>query len=1391
MNRRTSFCRPGGPVVNSPGRQAGKSVYHTRANVRRTGTGRSECRSSGPLHGCTLGVNPRPDGRGYFLSALRAYSFAAGLLLLLSFDDLQAQPRGRPAPAAAAPPATTRPADVEEDAAKDPSENLFPGGAALKTDPEQQRLLKRAEQCVEDGRLDLAAVLWQKVLDEAGDTLMLQYSKGPPESPVPVAIYTSLAEQVERTLAKLPPLALATYRTSADGEAQALLSAAGETGEEEALAAVVRRFFLSSHGDDAAFKLACLALDRHDFVGASRLLNKILERYPDPSIPRSEILLRLAVASARMGDKQTAQQSLDKLPSVTGPRPPSDVVDLIAADVRSSAQATASVAAAARDWHLAHGNPSRTGFMVGLPPAATSRTLSELWVREDPLAMSAPPGHPRNGVVVFMGGVDVMGGRVLGGRGMDPNQNQTPVSREELITNWRSGGWTPTGRLLFSGGRVYLKTPDRLVCYQTSAHNQDPVWQSAWENRYELDTKSLMQAQLAMAYGLQQQQSNRPKTPAEVLLFGDRVHQSFTIDGGAIYSIEGKRAGAETVRPNPAMMRGFQHGVVARRTRGNWLSAYQTSGGKALWTRPASDEDKEGSTDVGFLSAPVPCGTILLAPITDGGTIWLLGLERATGKTLWRSYLCDEPQGGASPWAEVVMAVDGREAYLTCGCGVVFAVDAVGGTVRWAVRYQRDGKPNQMMRNYGIQQTQLDLSGWDDDLVIPHGKDLIVMSSDSDQILGLDRRTGEFVWNSPRVSSFGSVASYCLGVQGRYLFAAGKNVVRCYDLVAQGKVHWEREIKDDSFGRGCITEDALYVPVKDSILKLDPHTGRELGQVGVALTSDEPVGNLFSDGDKLWAVGAGRVYAMTTLEHRMQILADQIAAGDGEAQLNRMRLYFKQNRPELALADLRAAYVLFQSRQSPDEAAQRLFAAMNELKMPQREPLVALQLLTDLFVSAPSVPQLTKEGLGRRADIVASTVSVLRQQKPAGALAMLLEAAPLFTEDYLLSAATFAVDATASKDDVAALIGAIESGAPEAKLLTIRAASRLAPDDAKAPLAKLLPEGDDRVRLAAARALANLGEREDVLETFVALLESPELRIRSRSQQGLKGLTGQSINFPPDGKPEDRATAVAQWKQWLAASGATAKLTLPLLDQAVPLGRTLLVSQGQSLVVELDADNKVRWRQTLPGPAWGCQGLSNGHRLIAIYSHSMVIEYDDNGKEVWRKDRLPGAPYTVQRLENGNTLVACADANQLVEIASDGTTKAINIAGRPISAQRLDNGNTLVALQQGNRVVEVDSAGKITWEARTTGPPSHAVRLDNGNTLVTVMSPRQVVEFDPTGKTIAWKSAVALTNPYVAQRLPSGNTLVADHRGVHELDASGQRIIRSHTQPQVTGLSSY
>jgi outer membrane protein assembly factor BamB len=1260
----------------------------------------------------------------------------------------------------------------------DLSDKDYPGGAALKTDPEQQRLLKRAEQCVGDGRLDLAAVLWQRVLNEAGDTLMTRDGR----------TYTSLSDEVERTLAASDPRALATYRITADGEAQALLAQAEPDKEEEALAKVVHKYFLSSIGDEAAYKLACYALDRHDFVGASRLLTRILERHPDPSMPKSEILLRLAVASAHVGDSATATAAMQAIGQIPGPRPERQVLEQVEQYLTLASQSSTLASASSQNWLMTLGNAARSGRMPSLPAEATSRTLSELWVQEQQMQVAqsnTPNQYGMPGGVMF-----VRSGRV---QRQQQNRGQA-VSHDELVEQWREHKWMPTPMLLFDGGWVYVKSHEDLRCYSTGVANERPIWWSLWVNRYTLDGMS-SQVEMMMRNGGWQFQlnNNRPRGLAEVHLFGDRVHQQMSIANGLIYTIEGERMVRDpsSTQARPEAVRPFQWGVQPRRTRSNFLAAYETRSGKVRWHRAASDEDKEGSQDVGFLCAPVPLGNLLLTAVTDGGTIWLYGLNSADGVTVWKSYLCDEPANGCKPWSTVGIAVDGREAYVACGAGVVFAVDAVSGTIRWAVRYERaeKGTSPQMQMWYGQQQRK-DVSGWDDDVVIPVGRALAVMASDSDEIFALDRRSGSILWRSPRTPNGMQEASYCLGMSGRGLVVAGRNAVRRYD-VPSGKLVWDREI-GDSFGRGCLTDDAAYVPVKDSIVKLDLEKGRELVQVGVALTTSDPVGNLYSDGEKLWVTGAGRVYAMTNLEHRLAMLSEQIAAGDGEAQLNRMRLYAKAGEQELMLADLKEAYGHFRLKLTPDEAAEKFLAAINELKLPQQHPELVLDLLAEQFVAAEAPPELTSAA-ARRADILASALGVIRQKKTKGLAGKILALAPLYDKEYLSSVAAQTVLASAKvPDDIATLKEAVEGESPIAQFVAAGPLARLAPSDAKEPLTKLLASPDDRVKLAAARGLSDLGERT-TLPVLVALLESENPRIRQYSHETLRALSAQQIAFASEAPQAERAKTVTQWKEWLAKDGEKATLKTPLPDLVLRLGRTLIASQAQSTVVELDANFKVRSTIRVPNP-WGVWGLPNGNRLVSIYVQNKVVEYNDAGKEVWSKDGLPGPPYSVQRLENGNTLVACADVNQLVEVSPDGTTKTItgpwNRNARPVCARRLDSGNTLVALQNEQRVVEIDKSGGVVFDVRDMNGPSSCTRLENGNTLIVQMFNNQVIEVDAKGKKTSWSPKISLQNPTDAQRLPSGNTLIADIMGLHEVDPAGNSV-REYRLTNLSGISSY
>jgi hypothetical protein len=1232
-------------------------------------------------------------------------------------------------------------------------ERLFPGAANLQADAEQDRLLVRAREAAAEGKIDLAVAMWQKLLNDEGRNLIADevlQPVGPTSGPL--MIYRSVRERAEAEIVR-SAAGLAAYQAAVGADASALLATAVMGKEEATWAEVARRYFLSDVGDDATYKIACLALDRHDFAAAERMLTR-LTLHPRLSVAKGEIAARLAVAAAHLGDEVAAQEAMRLLKADRSVE--KERVALIEQEVFRAAAVGAAGKEQADGWPMPFGVPSRTANMKRVPAAELQGPLCEMWVRDLPL--------PR----------------------METSQSSaTPaLAREEMVRRWRGGGWRPTGGLLFEADRVYLKSAVGLECFSASANSEQPIWRSAWENQYELDGMSRQMLMTTSAVPALASSVSQPNSLAEIWMFGDRVHASMAIDGGMVYSIEGERMGANV--PLQADRR-LPWGATPRRSRRNWLAAYQAKGGKAIWTRSAAEGNKAGGAEIGYLAAPTPCGELLLAPVTDGGTIWLQGLERATGKMVWTTFLCDEPRGGASPWAEVVLAAEGGEAYLSCGCGVAFAIDTRSGEVRWAARYSRGDENTRMQargRDSELPRVQVP-SGWDDDVTIVAGRLVVVMASDGEQVLALDRRTGRRVWESPRTLQ-GSAANYCLGVRGGGLFVAGKNVVRKYEL-ASGRLVAQRDLAD-SLGRGCVTKDEVLLPVQDGIVRLDLNLQEER-QTEVVLSRKEPVGNLFSDGQRLWMVSGGRVAALTPVEERLKQLAQQIARGDGNAQLNRMRLYLHLNRGEVALEDARGARQLLAAETTPKEATAKVLEAIWEERLAVEQPVATLKLLTELHDAASDPSVAGADAVERVRDLVASAVSSIRQRRPADAIGGVLAAGNIIDEHHLTTAAGMAIDAVAASGDGPALVAAVESGSAAARLMSMRTAARLAPSAVKMGLKNCLQHRDERVQAAAARTLVRLNEQRNVLETLVALLESPELELRSHTHQTLQALTGQTISFNAEGTVGERGIGIRAWRQWVETQGTTATLAVAMQEQAKPLGRILVAMPN--LLIELDFNRQERAKIPLPGGSWGCQGLPNGHRLVAIHAHSMVIEFDDAGREVWRKDRLPGPPTSVERLDNGSTLVACGSANQVVEIAPDGSMTTIEVLGQPICAQRLENGNTLVTLSEAKRVVEVNSRGKVLAEIRLSSSPTHAVRLDSGNTLITLTQARKVVEYDATGKSIVWMTALPLVNAQAAARLPNGNTLVADHSGVQEFDAAGKQIVWRLRQMQAVGLSSF
>lgn len=1239
----------------------------------------------------------------------------------------------------------------------------FAGGASLKTDPDLDQLLRKADEFASDGRHDLACVLWQRVLDESAGTVMTREDWTTKTFKRMYRRYRSVAGEIEQTIAKLPDEGLRVYRLSADGEAKAVLATGEGDQLEEALSQVTRRYFLSSQGDDAAYQLACLRMDRYDFVGASRLLVKVIEEYPDPSVPQDELLLRLAVASSRVGDQQLASKTLDKLKASR--RFVSErLVSLVADDMKREGITAVQTASATDDWPIDYGNSARTGHMKSLPKAITGKTLSELWTGEFETAVQVAGGRQQPQVYEEFDRLKRLRRPYQG----TPQQQQVDQSRADLVARWTQTGWQPAGHVLIHQGQVYYKSSDRVVA--SNLQTGELVWMGR-RNRFQMDQLSLIYAQQGGANG-------RPASPPEVLLFGDRVHQGMVISDGLLFNIEGELFDdfGQVSTPQGGREVQYGYGGSVQRSRRNWLAAYEAQNGKLKWHRSAGGEEN-GKFEVGFLAAPVPFARFLLAPISDNGALWLIGMDKLTGNTVWKTFLCDDPTSGASPWSPVAVAVDGGDAYVSTGAGVIFALDALSGMTRWAVRYQRSGVSGNVNQNqvYGVQMLA-QLNGWKQDMVIPHGKNLVVMASDSDELFAVDRRTGEFLWDSPR-TPYSEVppGEYCIGVMGEALYVGGKNIVRRYD-VPSGRLMWEAKL-ENSLGRAALTEDAVFVPENDTIVRLDLEGGKRVAQVGVFTTEKEPVGNLFTDGKRLLVLGLGKIYALTDLSYRLELLAERIKAGDVTAQLERMRLRHLDGDQNAALDDLRAAYATLIARRQTEQAITTLCTGINDLSLASRDPRAVMDLIAAMptkIETESSPPQPLPESLTlQRGEMLKHALQNIIDSNTKGAASQILAVVPLCSEEHLIRAARSAMAATATKTDSDLLKKSLASQIDGERTVAMAGLSAALGDEAGNVLVGLLADSSDKVKSEAAWALGNAGDRR-ALAAFGQLLNSDDIKVRVSSVQALRALTGKRIKFSAYDDAETRATGVKQWNDWIAGEGQTAKLEFPIREGAFMLGRTLICYYSKNQVIELDSAGEEVWKQDVQY-AWGCQGLPDGHRLIASYSGRFVAEYDEDGKEVWKKTGLPGAPFSVQRLDDGNTLVTCSDSQKVIEIAPDKSLVwEVSLEGRPMDARRLDSGNTLVALQTVGKVVEVDRSGKVVWEATDQGGALSASRLDNGNTLICRSGNNMVVEINRDGE-IVWAQR-DLRNPYDAQRLPSGNTLIADFTGVREVNPKGEVV---------------
>lgn len=753
--------------------------------------------------------------------------------------------------------------------------------AILKTDPDLESILEKAARFAKDKNWSVATKLWQAVLDRSGDAM---YSNDG-------IIYYSLAEQVERTLAKLPPEALKAYRVRADADAKAILAAAGDGQQAQALGRVVGNYFVSSVGDDAAFQLGCLNLDRYDFVGAVRLFQKLIERYPDSDIPPDQIYLRIALCHAFLGDADASRAAIaaaDEIlagRSTTGSVSPAQLKDSLP---KLTIESVSAMTDKAIRMQLA--GSRRHGVMPALPDAYMNRDLAAIWQFYV---------EPKKNRYVWA----TASGRTLVGRRSHGDAAGTLTDEEkDMIDSWRSKNWRPSGHVLFADERIYFKTAADIAAWDRrpiseisfgATEKSNPLdwvsWRSVWRNAFEMDSATKALQLMRRQYGNYRRnrrsttpESPDPLLPQEIQFFGDQVFQQMSICDGILYTIEGEPFDVSMPVTRQDRNVRFQYDMAIRRVRKNRLTAYSANTGQLRWSLPrelSDDEKKNESGDEpqdsawldsgGFMAAPIGYEGLILVPASEGGAVVVYALDpNDGGRTVWKSFLCDEPETGAVPWSPIQLSLDGSDLFVNTGLGAVFVLDASTGKIRFARRYPRKGTMDPSIRVYNSRQARMDFDGWSSDVVIPWQNQLVCFGSDTDTIFALDRTSGRKIWSCP-MNPIGQRVDYLLGVRDGMLYAAGPNTIIAYDLNGEGRMVWGAEELFDgktSRGRGMLTEDAIYIPVDNGIYKFSLRgkkgKAQVVSKVGVNLGTDAPVGNLFSDGQRIWVHGGNRLYAL-------------------------------------------------------------------------------------------------------------------------------------------------------------------------------------------------------------------------------------------------------------------------------------------------------------------------------------------------------------------------------------------------------------------------------------------------------------------------------------------------------------------------------------------------
>lgn len=722
--------------------------------------------------------------------------------------------------------------------------------ALFPTSREYSKSLQDAKQLLSEQKYPVAVPELQSILDAPEDYLKSDSTAG----------FESLKEAAHQLIATLPDAGRRYYSLQYGPTAEQMLQQAEELDDNNLLREIVRRYFFTKAGAEAAYALGGYYFERGDFLAATEIWEMLSTQHELALSKEPHLTFKLAVAWYHLGNMGKCRQALMQFSRLMDKPvyefPNGTRVPLFTADEnpvewlsRLTGRLDLQVAREQANWTMYRGSPARTASAEFVVPSA--KPLWEFSTIQDPFLQLLKDPPPVEDMLQKLGEH-----RRKNLAGVLPAASPV-VIRDQVIFR--------THRNLKS---VSLKTGQ--LNWETTV--SDALYQELLKDPQNADEEFL----------------GTPQTPLEKYLT-QRAWQDYTAgqlstDGKLVYCVE-----------NVGFIAGFYHFSRLDREHVlvpnsyNRLMAFEADTGKFVWELGGPRlQNPINFSGHYFLGAPLPLDGKLYCLAEEGREFRLLVLDSATGQTIWTQslYRSDNPiardyttdrrtldhirrRMGLSPSA--------AHGVLVCptGSGCTIGIDLIQQKLLWR-HVDTGGKEISMFAAFARDSNE-NLEGWAEFTPVIVGDRVLIESRKSQTLQCLDLFDGRLIWSRPRDNNL-----FIAAVHEGNILLVGNDQIEALKL-SDGSLAWPKPQRIGApSGRGIVVKNTYYQPVETGeILSIRLDDGLVLARTRVE--TEALIGNLAAAGGILVSQNESEVVgfpSVTAIEEQIRLASQSTRPED-------------------------------------------------------------------------------------------------------------------------------------------------------------------------------------------------------------------------------------------------------------------------------------------------------------------------------------------------------------------------------------------------------------------------------------------------------------------------------------------------------------------------------